>query len=400
MDTLSFQHLFEMAPLSSIILSTDFKILAVTNRYLADTLTKRELIVGKCMFDVFPDDPSNPNATGVFNLKASLNRVLITKKPDRMATQKYDVLRRDGSGFEEKYWEPINIPVLNDKNEILYIIHRAEDVTERVRRSCELSDSRHSVDILEEEKSLRETFVATLSHDLKQPLTAIQTAVQLLERTVDAAKRSSLTAKIVDNVRRTEKMITNLLDANRIHVGEPLTLTIEECQLANIVNTVLDELTIIHGDRFRFSHDGSIKGYWSSEGLRRILENLCSNAVKYGDASEIDIRIKATEDRLTLSVHNFGNPLDREQIENIFHQFYRGKDSKKKIKGWGLGLTLVKGLAEAQGGYVTVESAPEKGTTFNIVLPLDSRDFQKGRSQKLDDLRTHVSAEEQVSQSL
>ncbi len=92
--------------------------------------------VGRHLFEVFPDNPDDPSATGVANLRASLDRVLQHRAPDAMAIQKYDMPRReeDGGGFEEKYWLPLNYPVLSDAGEVLWIIHRVEDVTKSVQR--------------------------------------------------------------------------------------------------------------------------------------------------------------------------------------------------------------------------------------------------------------------------
>src|SRR5205807_8355355 len=84
---------------------------------------------------IFPDNPDDPAATGVSNLRASLERVLRNKAADTMAVQKYDIRKpdSDGGGFEERYWSPVNTPVLGADSEVVYIIHRVEDVTEFVR---------------------------------------------------------------------------------------------------------------------------------------------------------------------------------------------------------------------------------------------------------------------------
>lgn len=134
-DSVDFRVLFEKAPGLYMILSLDFKIIAVSDAYAKATMTERNAIVGRGLFDVFPDNPSDPNADGVRNLSASLHRVLVSLKPDQMAIQKYDVRRPDlkGGEFEERYWDPINIPVLGANGRLRYIIHRAEDVTEMVR---------------------------------------------------------------------------------------------------------------------------------------------------------------------------------------------------------------------------------------------------------------------------
>ena len=98
-------------------------------------MTRRQEILGRGIFDVFPDNPDDPAATGVSNLRASLDRVRENRVPDAMALQKYDIRRpeSEGGGFEERHWSPVNSPVLDGGGQLLYIIHRVEDVTEFVR---------------------------------------------------------------------------------------------------------------------------------------------------------------------------------------------------------------------------------------------------------------------------
>ncbi|HEV2845130.1 MAG TPA: PAS domain-containing protein, partial [Thermoanaerobaculia bacterium] len=130
-----FRALFESAPGLYLVLTPELHIAAASDAYLKATLTQREEILGRDLFDVFPDNPEDIEASGTRNLRASLERVLATRKPDVMAVQKYDIRRpeEDGGGFEERYWSPVNSPVLTAGSEIAYIIHRVEDVTDFVR---------------------------------------------------------------------------------------------------------------------------------------------------------------------------------------------------------------------------------------------------------------------------
>ena len=118
-----------------LVLTPDLSIVAVSEAYLRATMTKRDDILGKGIFEVFPDNPEDLGATGVRNLRASLRRVLTEKCADTMAVQKYDIRRpeSEGGGFEERYWSPVNAPALSSNGEVSYIIHRVEDVTDFVR---------------------------------------------------------------------------------------------------------------------------------------------------------------------------------------------------------------------------------------------------------------------------
>lgn len=130
-----FRTLFESAPGSYLVLTPALVIVAVSDAYLRATMTRREEILGRHLFDVFPDNPHDATATGVSNLRASLTQVLQHRVPDAMTVQKYDIRRPDTEGgeFEERYWSPINTPVFSPSGEVAYIIHRVEDVTDRKR---------------------------------------------------------------------------------------------------------------------------------------------------------------------------------------------------------------------------------------------------------------------------
>src|SRR5579872_5331480 len=130
-----FQAIFHASPDLYLILSPQLAIVEVNDAYLKATMVKRSEIIGRNIFDVFPDNPDDPQATGSKNLRASLRRVLELKKADAMAVQKYDIRRPQskGGGFEERYWSPLNTPVLDSENAVQYIIHRVEDVTEFIR---------------------------------------------------------------------------------------------------------------------------------------------------------------------------------------------------------------------------------------------------------------------------
>ncbi|HEY1756438.1 MAG TPA: PAS domain S-box protein [Bryobacteraceae bacterium] len=135
---LDFRALFEVLPGRYLVLLPDdprFTIAAVNAAYARATMTTPEEIAGLGVFDVFPDNPDEPHATGVKNLAASLRRVLRTKSPDTMAPQKYDIRRpgSEGGGFEERYWSPVNSPLLDAEGNVRFIIHRVEDITDFLR---------------------------------------------------------------------------------------------------------------------------------------------------------------------------------------------------------------------------------------------------------------------------
>jgi signal transduction histidine kinase len=219
---------------------------------------------------------------------------------------------------------------------------------------------------------IRQQFIAILTHDLRNPLTAVKMSAQMIgKRSHDSELVEHFSGRIVENVKRIDNMIRDLLDTSRIRIGETIALQKNPCDLVLIVREVLVEFVTIHGDRFVLKSPEELKGVWSPDGLRRITENILSNAVKYGDVNPIEIHLLKTQHGVEISVHNFGNPISPEDLPNLFAPYKRtgGSAQTEKVSGWGLGLTLVKGMTEAHGGTVSVESSKSAGTTFKVFIP-------------------------------
>jgi len=117
-----------------MVLDPNLRVVAATDAYLQATMARRADIVGRHVFEVFPDNPDDPSADAVRNSRASFNRVLQTRLADAMVVQRHDVRKpeSEGGGFEVRYWSPVNSPVLNPDGSLAYIIHRVENVTEFV----------------------------------------------------------------------------------------------------------------------------------------------------------------------------------------------------------------------------------------------------------------------------
>lgn len=238
------------------------------------------------------------------------------------------------------------------------------------------------------EKKLRELFVIALSHDLRSPLATARMSAELLETNSENSEEViKFAAMISRNIDRADRMILDLLDANQIRAGEKLSICVERCELRKLVSESLADLSAVYGDRFQLivDHsaddnfenlaDDSIVGYWGKSELRRVLENLCSNAVKYGfDETPIKVKLLKTQSECIIEVQNQGPLISEKDQAVVFNQHRRTNSAKAGgVKGWGLGLALVKGIAEAHCGRVAVESSEAKGTIFRVVIPLDAR---------------------------
>ncbi|MEV5973977.1 SpoIIE family protein phosphatase [Streptomyces sp. NPDC051921] len=131
---IDYRALFAATPSPYLVLAPDLVIVDVNEAYLRATGRTREDLVGRHLFDAFPDNPADPEADGVRNLGASLGRVLATGETDTMAVQKYDIpVVQPPGGFEERWWSPVNTPVEGPDGRVALIIHRVEDVTAFMR---------------------------------------------------------------------------------------------------------------------------------------------------------------------------------------------------------------------------------------------------------------------------
>lgn len=223
---------------------------------------------------------------------------------------------------------------------------------------------------------IREQFVATLTHDLRNPLNSISMASQLLQDADElSADSRSVVFKILENSRRMDRMIQDLLDVTYVRSGGRLTLRLSEMKMLDTVRDVVSHMTLSHGKKFIINGKETI-GWWDSEAVRRAVENLATNAIKYGDTiAPVTIDVVSEHNRIIVKVHNEGTPIPIEEQEAIF-QAYRRSRSHSSKRGWGIGLPLVRAVAEAHGGSLQLDSAPMRGTTFMLDIPVDARPFR------------------------
>ncbi len=215
-----------------------------------------------------------------------------------------------------------------------------------------------------------ERFTITLVHDLRSPLSAIKMAAQVAR--VQAANVPTIhfaLDKIAKNATRMSSMIGEMLDVSLIRAGKGFVVHAKEMRLDELVNEMVKYLTESYGFRFEARANEPITGCWDNEGLRRIIENLAINALKYGNGtSPVVIYAEQGDEHVTLKVHNDGNPIPPDAQAKLFENFNGGANTKSAT-GWGLGLALVKGMAEAHRGTVRVESSLDRGTDFIVELP-------------------------------
>ena len=228
------------------------------------------------------------------------------------------------------------------------------------------------------QSSFRDQFFATVAHDLRSPLSAAQASAALIARDPHAKGVTNWATRIIDNISRADRMVRDLLDAMRVQTGARLILEIKPCDLVEVVRHSIDRFHTEADERVVFVAPGPVRGHVAPEALGRAVENLTSNALKYGaPARPITVTVGETHGRGIVTVHNHGPVIPAEKRETLFRAFQRLSDAEMSGKtGWGLGLAQVRAVAEAHGGSVGVDSLPDRGTTFTLDIPLDARPYQ------------------------
>lgn len=272
--------------------------------------------------------------------------------------------------FEDRYFDT-TFARISFGDELYRILATPREVTQRVLVRKKLEDSLKE---LEEERELRERFVLALSHDLRTPLAIVTMCALILKRKVeDSETIVEMADRITSSVGRADRMIRDLLDANRIKAGLGIPISLEDCYLDQILNFIVSDLEELYGKRFIVNNlAGEVRGRWDTLAIHRMVENLSSNAIKYGTPySTVTITLERFNNCVEISVHNIGTPIPPEEHSFLFEHYSRSKSAENSGQtGWGIGLALVKGLTEAHKGAVRVKSDESSGTTFTINLPV------------------------------
>jgi signal transduction histidine kinase/HAMP domain-containing protein len=389
------RSLFESLPGLYLVLTPELKIVTASDAYLKATLTRREDIVGRGLFEVFPDNPADITADGVSNLRASLNRVRQTLSTDTMAIQKYDVRRPDGV-FEERYWSPVNSAIIGADRQLDYIIHRVEDVTDFVRQKSRPADQTAGMQARLEQMEAEvfhsmqavkaanqqlhavnaelEAFSYSVSHDLRAPLRHVDGFASLLQKSsasvLDEQGKRYLST-ISNSARQMGRLIDDLLSFSRMGRTQ---LTPGEVDQDVLVADVIRE--------GRYDRDGR-KIDWHIAPLppvradrvmlQQVWANLLDNAVKYsGKVSAPRIEVGSHADpatgELVFFVRDNGAGFDMRYAEKLFGVFQR-LHGPAEFEGTGIGLANVRRIITRHGGRTWAEGAVDRGATFYFSLP-------------------------------
>jgi signal transduction histidine kinase len=224
---------------------------------------------------------------------------------------------------------------------------------------------------------LRKEWASMLVHDLRAPLNIILNSLELVysawkekDTTIPFERIFGITQR---NIERLEQLIDNILDMEKIEVGERLLYT-ADIDIPTLIQEVQEVITPLVASRTQTVHYEVPEGLPPMTGevdmLRRVLINLLENAAKFTPrGGGIILSVDVDEDNFHFSVADTGRGIHVEDTAHVFELFYRGKGQEKKTKGTGIGLAFCKKAVEAHGGKIWVESRPGEGSTFIFTIP-------------------------------
>lgn len=393
--------LLESAPSAYLILLPDLTIAGATDEYLRLTMTTREALVGRQLFEAFPEDAATASSGGQETVRASLDRVIEHGGTDMMLMQRYDIRTPEGE-YVERHWAITNTAVQGRAGGNAYVISHVQDFTEHVIADRARMDQLQAVEglqarydqlrlqsvaresallkrIVAERDQLRrhmlakDEFLQIIAHELNSPVTTIKGNAQIL-----IARGTDLEAEDVHNALsdlvlqsdRLVRTVANLLLLARPELGEGAES--EPFIVARVVESLADEhCRAFPAREVKFDATGAetqvvdcVQTYFE-----QILHNLLTNAEKYSPAEgPIEIRVTRDGNDVAVRVLDKGKGFTADQAEHIFEPFYRIDDDRVLRPGLGIGLTVAKRLADAMSGRIWVATRPEGGGEVGFSL--------------------------------
>lgn len=225
-------------------------------------------------------------------------------------------------------------------------------------------------------EEVRGDFLATTLHDASQPIGAARLSVELAQRAVeqavpDVARASDALRRALGSLDRITVLLRRLADASRLALGS-LDLSHEDTRLGVVVQRVIDDLDPNTARRIRLTDADDEGGLWDGAAVEQVVSNLINNALKFSPPeSPVEVDISGESGEVLMVVRDHGAGIEPEDTERIFQRFVRSRDAQEgPVAGQGLGLYLCRGIVEAHGGRIWVESdGVGRGCTFRVLLP-------------------------------
>lgn len=229
----------------------------------------------------------------------------------------------------------------------------------------------------EAEKAVRDRdfLIAVISHELKNPLTAIRSGLQLVQKTTPELQNLPTLKKIVETMdtstNRMVRLVSDLLDTSRFD-SSLVQLKFSQVKIKRLVLEIISALSPIAEAKdlllqWQISPDCPLEIICDRDRVVQALSNLVGNAIKFTKHGEVTLQVIPLKNEIQFQINDTGPGISKEEIPKVFNRFWQAKETASL--GAGLGLSIVKGIAQAHGGRIQVQSTLGKGSTFFFTLP-------------------------------
>lgn len=362
------EDIIESIPSTIIILDTGLKILYANKNYYVKSGKKEREVVGERLERVF-----SPALIQKTKLDEKIRQVFESGVPFRG-----EQLRYHGGLF---FFYKIH-PLKDAGNNVRKVVLLMEDITELTRLEEELRDSYAKLENayaeLKEEDKTKSDFISTASHELRTPLTVINSYLEMFEDGMLGKLNENQQDKLAVIRSQTDhmiKLVEDMLDTSKLE-SRKFRIQKHSLNLVEIAKNAIDEISRLadlkeHTISLQVNRKvDSIEG--DGHRIKQVFSNLLTNAIKYTpNKGKIDVGIRNENGHLLISISDTGIGIHEGEHEKIFEKFYTvgGKSLTRESERMGLGLTIAKGIVEAHGGKIWVESEVNKGSTFYFTLP-------------------------------
>jgi len=291
--------------------------------------------------------------------------------PPERADDFFSILDRIRQGERVEHYETVRRRKDGSLVEVSLTVSPVHDDDGMVVAASKIARDLTAVrEVQRERERMREMFLATLGHDLRNPLNTITISLAYLQKHIPQSLRH-VTTRMSSSANRMARMIEQLLDFTRARLGGGIPISPRPADLREICASVIDELQAQHPDRLRLTAEGEFRGQWDTDRLAQVFGNLLGNALEHGSpATPVDVRLGLENGVARIDVENRGATIPADLREEIFEPFRRvGRDTSRTPTGVGLGLYITREIVRAHGGTIEMTSEGDR-TTFTLRLPL------------------------------
>ena len=354
--------IFESTHALLALLDRDLNFVMVNSAYAESSGHSKGELIGRNHFALFPNAEN----------QAIFERVRDTGEPYRAVEKPFEYADQPERGVT--YWNWTLVPVKAEDGTVQELVFSLLDVTETVRARQRIEQL---VDGLRRANEEREDFIRTISHDLRNPLTAIAGHAQLLRYLLsqkEMQREADSAQAIITSTKRMNSMIQDLVESTRLEAGK-LEMRKEPTDLLQLLVSLVERAgTPEERARIKLQFSEWVPPVLADpERLERVVVNLITNALKYSPPDlPVTVRLERQNGEVVITVADRGKGIPVEEQPYLFERFYRARTGRR-VEGLGLGLYIARLIVEAHQGRIWVKSEEGKGSTFYVALPVEKQ---------------------------